>query len=101
MAGIGWIHAPGPGDDDARKWSFCFPDVAWRSHHLHIFEAGSDSWPGLLAAIPRVGEPQAVRIQLGACASFRVGLVDQAESHPVVDGEPRKVLGWFAERVLG
>lgn len=49
MAGIGWIHAPEPGDDQDRKWSFCFADAAWRSHHLHIFEAASQRWPMLLA----------------------------------------------------
>ncbi|GIF20776.1 GrpB-like predicted nucleotidyltransferase (UPF0157 family) [Actinoplanes tereljensis] len=49
MAGIGWVHAPEPGDEPARKWSFCFPDAAWRTHHLHIFETASDRWPQLLA----------------------------------------------------
>jgi GrpB-like predicted nucleotidyltransferase (UPF0157 family) len=49
MSGIGWVHAPEPGDDQARKWSFCFPDVGWRSHHLHIFETASQRWPLLLA----------------------------------------------------
>nr|WP_203725471.1 GrpB family protein [Actinoplanes durhamensis] len=24
MAGIGWVHAPEPGDEAGRKWSFCF-----------------------------------------------------------------------------
>ena len=48
MAHIGWAHAPEPGDERARKWSFCFPDIAWRTHHLHIFEAGSGNWPCLL-----------------------------------------------------
>jgi GrpB-like predicted nucleotidyltransferase (UPF0157 family) len=49
MGRIGWVHAPEPGDDHGRKWSFCFPGVAWRSHHLHVFEARSEGWPGLLA----------------------------------------------------
>jgi GrpB-like predicted nucleotidyltransferase (UPF0157 family) len=49
MADIGWAHAPEPGDEPNRKWSFCFPDAAWRSHHLHIYEAASASWPPLLA----------------------------------------------------
>jgi GrpB-like predicted nucleotidyltransferase (UPF0157 family) len=48
MSGIGWAHAPEPGDDEARKWSFCFPDIAWRTHHLHIFESHSERWPLLL-----------------------------------------------------
>jgi GrpB-like predicted nucleotidyltransferase (UPF0157 family) len=49
MAAIGWTHAPEPGDAADRKWSFCFPDVAWRTHHLHIYEARSSAWPPLLA----------------------------------------------------
>ncbi|MCA2216607.1 GrpB family protein [Jidongwangia harbinensis] len=49
MAAVGWAHAPEPGDAAARKWSFCFPDVAWRTHHLHVFEARSSRWPPLLA----------------------------------------------------
>jgi GrpB-like predicted nucleotidyltransferase (UPF0157 family) len=48
MSGIGWVHAPEPGDDQDRKWSFCFPDIGWRTHHLHIFESASVRWPSLL-----------------------------------------------------
>jgi GrpB-like predicted nucleotidyltransferase (UPF0157 family) len=48
MAGIGWKHAPEPGDGPSRKWSFCFPDIGWRTHHLHIFEAASENWQSLL-----------------------------------------------------
>jgi GrpB-like predicted nucleotidyltransferase (UPF0157 family) len=49
MSGIGWTHAPEPGDEQARKWSFCFPDIGWRTHHLHIVEAAADNWQSLLA----------------------------------------------------
>ncbi|MCY1145271.1 GrpB family protein [Actinoplanes sp. Pm04-4] len=49
MVALGWVHAPEPGDAEARKWSFCYPDAAWRTHHLHIFENASDRWPRLLA----------------------------------------------------
>jgi len=49
MSGIGWAHAPEPGDEAARKWSFCFPDPGWRTHHLHIFEAESKHWQSLPA----------------------------------------------------
>ena len=48
MSGIGWTHAPEPGDEQARKWSFCFPDIAWRTHHLHIYEASAGNWQTLL-----------------------------------------------------
>jgi len=48
LAGIGWIHAPEPTDAGQRKWSFCFPDASWRTHHLHVVEL-SWGWPGLLA----------------------------------------------------
>jgi GrpB-like predicted nucleotidyltransferase (UPF0157 family) len=40
LAGIGWVHAPEPGDDVRRKWSFCFPEPGWRTHHLHVYESG-------------------------------------------------------------
>jgi GrpB-like predicted nucleotidyltransferase (UPF0157 family) len=49
LAGIGWVHAPEPGDAAARKWSFCFPDPAWRTHHLHVYESG-DPIPRSLTA---------------------------------------------------
>ncbi|WP_127504349.1 GrpB family protein [Actinoplanes solisilvae] len=49
MASIGWVHAPEPGDEEARKWSFCFPTTAGRTHHLHIYESTSDFWPRLIA----------------------------------------------------
>jgi GrpB-like predicted nucleotidyltransferase (UPF0157 family) len=48
MSGIGWTHAPEPSDGPARKWSFCFPDVGWRTHHLHVFEAVPENWRSLL-----------------------------------------------------
>jgi GrpB-like predicted nucleotidyltransferase (UPF0157 family) len=49
MTALGWVHAPEPGDAEARKWSFCCPDAAWRTHHLHIYENSADVWPRLLA----------------------------------------------------
>ena len=49
MAGIGWAHAPEPRDQSSRKWSFCFPDVGWRTHHLHVVEADAESWRSLIA----------------------------------------------------
>ena len=48
MSSIGWTHAPEPGDEQSRKWSFCFPDISWRTHHLHIFEADAETWQVLL-----------------------------------------------------
>jgi GrpB-like predicted nucleotidyltransferase (UPF0157 family) len=48
MSGIGWSHAPEPGDEPARKWSFCYPDIGWRTHHLHIVEAAPENWRSLL-----------------------------------------------------
>jgi GrpB-like predicted nucleotidyltransferase (UPF0157 family) len=49
LAAVGWVHAPEPGDDTRRKWSFCFPDPGWRSHHLHVYESG-DPIPESLTA---------------------------------------------------
>ena len=37
LSRIGWVAAPEPGDEAARKWSFCFPDTSMRTHHLHLF----------------------------------------------------------------
>jgi GrpB-like predicted nucleotidyltransferase (UPF0157 family) len=48
MASIGWTHAPEPGDEQARKWSFCFPGIGWRTHHLHIFQNDAAGWQTLL-----------------------------------------------------
>ncbi|MEO3925096.1 GrpB family protein [Micromonosporaceae bacterium B7E4] len=48
LGAIGWVHAPEPGDREQRKWSFCFPDIAWRTHHLHIWENASPHWRHLL-----------------------------------------------------
>lgn len=36
LEAIGWVHAPEPGDNEQRKWSFCYPSIAKRSHHLHV-----------------------------------------------------------------
>lgn len=49
MARIGWVHAPEPADERLRRWSYCFPDVARRSHHLHVVEHASTGWPTWLA----------------------------------------------------
>ncbi|GAA3300116.1 GrpB family protein [Dactylosporangium vinaceum] len=47
LAPIGWVHAPEPGDEESRKWSFCYPGIAHRSHHLHIYEAAAPN-PAIL-----------------------------------------------------
>ncbi|MEV7228778.1 GrpB family protein [Polymorphospora sp. NPDC051019] len=49
LAGIGWVHAPEPGDAENRKWSLCHPDIARRTHHLHVVERRSDGWREWLA----------------------------------------------------
>ena len=46
---LGWLHAPEPGDEEARKWSFCYPSIERRSHHLHVFEQARAALPTLLA----------------------------------------------------
>lgn len=46
---LGWVHAPEPGDEERRMRSFCTPDVARRSHHLHVVEEPSDDWRDWLA----------------------------------------------------
>ncbi len=44
MLQIGWAHAPEPQDAAARKLSFCHPDPARRTHHLHVVEHDSGGW---------------------------------------------------------
>lgn len=34
----GWLLAPEPGDESARKYSLCYPTIEFRTHHLHIVE---------------------------------------------------------------
>ncbi|GAB4053581.1 GrpB family protein [Catellatospora paridis] len=46
---IGWVAAPEPSDGALRRWSYCYPDMARRSHHLHVVEHASDGWPTWLA----------------------------------------------------
>ncbi|MGI8869528.1 MAG: GrpB family protein [Mycobacteriales bacterium] len=46
---VGWQLAPEPADEADRRWSLCYPDVAYRTHHLHVIEYGSVGWPALLA----------------------------------------------------
>jgi GrpB-like predicted nucleotidyltransferase (UPF0157 family) len=49
MNAIGWVPAPEPHDRHTRTWEFCFPNVSWRTHHLHVVEHRSSAWPGWLA----------------------------------------------------
>ncbi|MBB3094359.1 GrpB-like predicted nucleotidyltransferase (UPF0157 family) [Actinoplanes campanulatus] len=49
LARIGWAHAPEPGDETGRKWSFCFPDPGLRTHHLHVYEESDPLVPKLIA----------------------------------------------------
>ncbi|MEV4274591.1 GrpB family protein [Actinoplanes xinjiangensis] len=48
LAALGWAHAPEPGDRERSKWSFCFPDPGWRTHHLHVYEVGDPVPPSLI-----------------------------------------------------
>ena len=45
---IGWCLAPEPGDARRRRWSLCSPSIARRTHHLHVVERRSTSWPDWL-----------------------------------------------------
>lgn len=38
MEAIGWTFVWEDGDHELRRWSFCRPDPAWRTHHLHVVE---------------------------------------------------------------
>ena len=49
MQTIHWVRAPEQHDREARKWSFCFPSIARRTHHLHVVEDRSPDWPTWIA----------------------------------------------------
>jgi GrpB-like predicted nucleotidyltransferase (UPF0157 family) len=48
MTAAGWHHADEPHDRERRRRSFCHPTVAWRTHHLHVWEITAP-WRPLLA----------------------------------------------------
>lgn len=49
LVGLGWHPAPEPDDADLRRRSWCTPDVATRTHHLHIVEKQSEQWRSWIA----------------------------------------------------
>lgn len=51
LADVGWVAAPEPRDVEQRKWSWCSPSVARRTHHLHVVEECSKGWPTWLASV--------------------------------------------------
>ncbi|SDK85926.1 GrpB domain, predicted nucleotidyltransferase, UPF0157 family [Nocardioides sp. YR527] len=46
---VAWVAAPEPSDVEQRKWSWCSPSIALRTHHLHVVEESSEGWPTWLA----------------------------------------------------
>lgn len=49
LEAIGWVHDPQPDDRELRRLSFCRPDPAWRTHHLHVVAESSGSWRDWIA----------------------------------------------------
>jgi GrpB-like predicted nucleotidyltransferase (UPF0157 family) len=49
LRSIGWASAPEPDDDELRRLSFCFPNVEYRTHHLHAIDHESQHWRAWLA----------------------------------------------------
>jgi GrpB-like predicted nucleotidyltransferase (UPF0157 family) len=47
LTAAGWIMAPEEGDQEARKYSMCYPSVERRTHHLHVVEPDW-GWQNLL-----------------------------------------------------
>lgn len=66
LAGVGWSAAPEPADTGLRRWSYCFPDVARRSHHLHVVEHASTGWPTWLAFRDRLRADPAAAAEYAA-----------------------------------
>jgi GrpB-like predicted nucleotidyltransferase (UPF0157 family) len=49
MERLGWVLAPEPSDVQQRRWSYCFPSIARRTHHLHVVEESAPQWRTWLA----------------------------------------------------
>ncbi|WP_432943691.1 GrpB family protein [Kribbella sp. CA-253562] len=49
LTAVGWLPAPEPTDRESRRWSWCYPSVEYRTHHLHVVEHASDGWRTWLA----------------------------------------------------
>ncbi|MBB5873595.1 GrpB-like predicted nucleotidyltransferase (UPF0157 family) [Allocatelliglobosispora scoriae] len=78
LRAIGWLHAPEPSDENLLRWSFCYPSVELRTHHLHVVEHRSTGWPTWLAfrdhlrAHPELaGEYQRIKTELADTAADR------------------------------
>ena len=94
LAAAGWTHDPQPDDKEMRRHSFCKPDPAWRTHHLHVVEARTRPWRQWLAFRDHLrADPEAVReyAQLKRCL---------AERHPYDREAYRAGKGEFVMKVL-
>ena len=49
LEAIGWVHDPQPDDREMRRLSFCRPDPAWRTHHLHVVAESPGPWRDWIA----------------------------------------------------
>lgn len=49
LEAIGWVHDPQPDDREMRRLSFCRPDPAWRTHHLHVVDESPGPWRDWIA----------------------------------------------------
>lgn len=49
LEGIGWVHDPQPDDREMRRLSFCRPDPARRTHHLHAVDEATAPWRDWIA----------------------------------------------------
>ena len=49
LESIGWVPDPQPGDAAMRRLSFCRPDPARRTHHLHVVDESSAPWRDWIA----------------------------------------------------
>ncbi|WBQ07773.1 GrpB family protein [Kribbella sp. CA-293567] len=77
LASIGWLRAPEPGDPEALKWSLCFPSVERRTHHLHVYEQGSDRLQTLLAFRDHLRVDAADRAEYGRIKRELAAVDDQ------------------------
>jgi GrpB-like predicted nucleotidyltransferase (UPF0157 family) len=94
LTGVGWVHDPQPDDEEMRRHSFCKPDAAWRTHHLHVVEVRSRRWRDWIAFRDRLREEPK---EAEAYGTLKRGL---AELHTDDRDAYRAGKGGFVEEIL-
>jgi GrpB-like predicted nucleotidyltransferase (UPF0157 family) len=94
---IDWVFAPEPGDEEDRCLSYAFPNVARRSHHLHVVEERSQPWREWLEFRNRLRSRPDLVVEYGALKS---DLADRFGKDPNDRDRYRNGKSGFVEWVL-